>query len=438
MRTNKKYLKSFDNPDTVGIISSYPAKGGEIARANAISRYSYLLSKSFPQSQKVVVFCEKGKGETSPFLVGENILVVPTYQFDSPLFFSQVVSEVNSFRKIKDYLIQFEFSIFGGKKVIPSFIILLAFLKISGKNVSITIHQVVNGLESLSGHLGLSPNSFKTRILNFGIRSFYRITGLFADKIIVHDQFLKARLSKYIKEEKIIVIPHAIGDENVRELGANLKSVARDYFGFKKQEKVIAVYGYISWYKGTDWIVRAIKKINEKNPSLNLKLLVAGGESPTLKDTASYKHFETRFKRLIQDSSDFVKVTGFIPENEVWKVFAASDLIVFPYRTRMAASGALSLTLAYRKPFLVSSKFAVGLRDLFVGNVFDMSFSDFEDSLLEVFEDKIKQKELIRLAEKLSEGREWRDVARLYLVEVKSDKINWNAATILQKAFRPA
>jgi glycosyltransferase involved in cell wall biosynthesis len=409
-------MQKFNDNKSVALITSFPAKNGEIARANAISRYSYLLAKSFSKSQKVVVISEAGDVKNKQYQIDDNILVENTYKVDSLSFVADILKKIIKYNEINDILIQFEFSIFGGKKMIPQIILLLFLLKIMGKNVSITMHQVVNSLNDLSGHLGLHRSGVKIKFLNLFLELFNYLVGLFTNKIIVHDDLLKKRLSKYVDENKIVVIPHAIGDQSIRNITKKDELFARKEFGLKRNDKVIAVYGYRSWYKGTDWIVKTVKELSGKNPKL--KLLVAGGVSPTLKDTASYKKFDRKLKREIQKANGSVKVTGFIPEKNVWKVFAASDVLVYPYRTRMSASGAFSLGLSYKKPFLVSSHFADGLDFDVKDAIFDLNTFSFESALNNIESKKVLSKLNIYI-ENYLKNKDWGSIGGLYLTEIK-------------------
>lgn len=418
----------FNNSDTLAVISPFYSQNRGDFRGYSIARYTNLLINSFSKNQKFVIFSENKENENS-YEASENILVVPSYKFNSFGFFSQVLKKVIEFNEIKDYLIQFEFSIFGGKKVIPSFLLALLGLKVLGKNTSITLHQVATNLNELSGHLGLQKNSIKTRFLNLLLNIFYRVVGILSNKIIVHDKLLKSRLSEFVESNKIEVIPHAIGDENVKKITPKMVSIAKKQFGFSRKDKIIAVYGYRSWYKGTDWIIKTIKELSDTNPKLNLKLLVAGGVSPTLKDTASYKKFDRKLKNVIKKANGSVKITGFISEKDVWKVFAASDLVVFPYRTRMSASGAFALTLAYKKPFLVSNHFAIGSEINLSKNIFELNTFSFKKALSKLT--NINTEELV-------ENRSWESVSKLYLDSVKSVKINLYANIFPKKAYELA
>lgn len=400
--------KSFNNPDTLGIFSSYPAKGGEVARGNAISRYTYLLTKNFPKSQKIVVFSEVRK-RTKPFLMAENILVVPTYRLNSPGFFKDVMQKILDFDAVENILIQFEFSIFGGKIVIPQILMLLLAFKFLGKSTKITFHQVVDDINVLSGHLAIKKNGIKAAALNVLLKVFYVACGILSDKVFVHDSVLGARLSKFVDREKIKIIPHGITIE--RKISNKFAENSKKYFGVKEGTRLLGLFGYCSWYKGTDWLIENFAKFARENPGRHVKLLVAGGESPTLKGTLAYKKYHQKLKKVIKKANGNIIYTGFVPEKDVRKVFAAADLFVFPYRTKMSASGAFSLCLGFNKPYLVSRAFSENIEPGEAKDrVFDLNYQSFSNLIkANINENKTASADLY--------GRSWKNVANLYLRE---------------------
>lgn len=428
-------IKKFNDRETVAIISPFYSVNKGDFRGFSIARYTNLLSNSFPKFQKIVVFCDTDNNGDSIYQTSDNILIVPTYKFDNNGFFFQIMKNISSFNQIKDILIQFEFSIFGGKKVIPSVVLMLLWLKLMGKNVNFVFHQVVNNLNDLSGHLGISKYSIKSDVLNTLLKFFYRLVGFLVNKVLVHDELLKNRLANHIAINKISVIPHAVGDESVRVISGKEEIASKRYFGFKNQDKVITIYGYRSWYKGTDWLVKTIKELSDLNPQKHFKLLVAGGVSPTLKDTDSYKRFDRKLKYIIKKANGSVKVTGFIPERDVYKVFAASDVVVFPYRARMSASGAFSLAMVYKKPFLLSRHFAEGLGFKIKDAVFDLNTSSFENALTKILKSKNLKENLGLFSENYTKDKNWDKVASMYLKEVKNGNINLDENFIFDEAL---
>ena len=400
--------KSFNNPDTLGIISSYPAYGGEVASGNAISRYTHLLTKNFPKTQKVVIFCEIGEFE-KPYLEAPNILVVPTYRLDSPAFFKNILQKTLDFDAISNIMIQFEFSIFGGKIIIPQLLMLLLTFELMGKSTKIMFHQVVTDINVLSGHLAIKKNGFKAKVLNILLEVFYRACGILSDKVFIHDNILAGRLSKFVDSEKIKIIPHGMSVE--RKISKNFAKNSKKYFGVKKETKLLGLFGYCSWYKGTDWLIENFAKFARENSRLNVRLLVAGGESPTLKGTLAYQKYHDRLQEVIKEANGDIIYTGFVPENDVRKVFAATDLFVFPYRTKMSASGAFSLCLGFDKLYLVSEAFSENInKNEAEGRTFLLNYKAFAGALK-------KNLSTNKTALPQIQRKSWKAVAAMYLKE---------------------
>lgn len=423
MKLPKKIVNQFNLPSTMVVLSSFPSKGGEVAVDNAISRYTKLLLSNYPKTRNVIVISEKRSKVDKPYFLNKNIFVIPTYRVNSPFLFWDIQKILSQFNSARFLMIQFEFSIFGGKMITNLFPLFLAFQKLMGRKVSIMLHQVVYDLGRLSGHLGLNKKSVQTKFYNMALGFFYIVTGIFADKILVHDSILKKRLAHFMDESKIYVIPH--GSHGVTNTPSSLREIARSQMGITAKEFVVLAFGYQSWYKGTDWITKTIGEI-VKTKQANITLVVAGGTSPTLKNTKAYDSFVKKLEQIKEEYKQNIIFTGFVPEAEVENIFAASDLIVFPYRARMSASGALSLAWQYKKPFLVSRSFASNFLEEDVSYlfkvynisrgdvVFRMNKTSFETKLFALMQNKYTLRSLSILGGALAQARSWQSMAKRY------------------------
>lgn len=412
-KVTKQIIDSYNNPDTLGIISSYPSFGGEVARGNAISRYTYLLTNNFPKSQKVIVFCEI-RNTKKPFLMAQNILVVPTYKLNSINFFRDLLSKFSKFDVVSNILIEFEFSIFGGKIIIPQLMALLASFKLMGKSVKIMFHQVVDDINVLSGHLAIKKYSLKAWVLNNLLDVFYKTCGILSEKVFVHDAVLAGRLEKFVDEGKIKVIPHGVGGRKV--VSKTFASNSKRYFKIKNGTKLVGIFGYCSWYKGTDWLIENFARFARENSNQKIRLLVAGGESPTLKGTLAYKKYHNKLKKVIKEANGNIVYTGYVPDSDVKKVFGAVDLFIFPYRTKMSASGAFSLCQSYNKPYIVSKAFSENVPVGEVkGRVFDLNYKSFAKLLKR----EIGKKESENIS---AVYKTWAEVGDMYLKESLSER----------------
>ena len=138
-------------------------------------------------------------------------------------------------------------------------------------------------------------------------------------------------------------------------------------------------------------------------------------------------------KKIQQNNKDIIH-TGFVPEDEVAKIFSIADLVVFPYRARMSSSGALALTLQYHKSFICSKKFSENLQtdnlkqiakdlDLSLDNlVFNLNSRSFTNCLINHLEQRAFNKKTVSFAKKVAQERNWQRVAEKYLSLLVTEK----------------
>jgi glycosyltransferase involved in cell wall biosynthesis len=132
----------------------------------------------------------------------------------------------------------------------------------------------------------------------------------FADLIITVSELMKKQLiERYnVDPNKIIVIYNAIDHENwaVREIERRFVN-----------QKVVLFMGRLTIQKGPDFFLKAAKKVLEKNKDVRF---VLGGRGDML-------------PQLIRESiamgiSDNVMFLGYVPEEELPKIYAAADVFI--------------------------------------------------------------------------------------------------------------
>jgi glycosyltransferase involved in cell wall biosynthesis len=186
------------------------------------------------------------------------------------------------------------------------------------------------------------------------------------------------------------------------------------------------MFGYITWYKGTDWIINKVKEVVKKHPELRLKLIVAGGRSATLKNKSHYKTFLRKVENLVEKDNKQILMTGFVPDADVAKYYTAADLAVLPYRAMMSASGPLSFALRFNKPYVVSealsyvfknpdvklvlSRLNLDSRDF----VFSLQKNDFEEKIAQIVKNRKILKKIGRVTTDLRVVRQWRNIVGEY------------------------
>jgi len=199
--------------------------------------------------------------------------------------------------------------------------------KLSGRSVVITAHDVESFVESL-----------EMPLLN---RWVYRQ----ADRVIVHNRASRRELMERmgVGHEKVFVIPHGNYLHALRTMPEQRE--ARRRLGVAEDPLLLLFFGQIKDVKGVDLLLEAMPEVLQRFPQT--VLLVAG--KPWKSDFLKY---ETLIETL-GICEQCVTHIRYIPDEEVPLYYAASDLVVLPYR-RIYQSGALLMAMSYGRPVLVS------------------------------------------------------------------------------------
>lgn len=369
------------------------------------------LKKEFEnkeEKRKIIVLTVTTNGKQEIYQEKEA-LVIRCFNRNQPQSYLFLLRYLLKFNRVKDLLVEFEFASFGNTLTTGLFPIVLWFGKILGKNINLVLHQVIFDLNELSGHIGFKKSSLKSLLFEKLLKIFYWLLCVPAKKIIVLEQEFKKRLSKIISKRKILVIPHGVDTK----LKAMAKNLARKKLGIKKNEKVILYFGYLTWYKGIDWLTKQIK---------NSKLIIAGGPSFTQKNKAHYQRFLKGVYQAVE-KADNICLTGFVKEKDISLYFSATDLVILPYRAFISSSGPLSLALSFAKPFILSKPlekiletddFKKGLKEAKI-NGKDFIFDFNRESLIE----KLKKANFDKLTKFSQIMREKRSFENLSLSYVK-------------------
>lgn len=350
---NKNNYSEYNSADTVAVISLYP-KHGETYSKGTTGVASYTKNLVTKLSHKAVVFAniiDKAKTYQE-----ENALVVRCFSPNTLSMWVHIMRELRKFSRIKKVLIQLDFSMYGSMIVTGMIIPFLAILRLLGYEPTVVLHHVITNVNHLSGHVGLS-NSFKDRVkahvYNALFMTFNYSLGMVTHKIVILEHALKEKLAQIISPEKIVVIPHAV-DATLETVD---KITARKKLKLPTDEFVVMFFGYVNWFKGADLFVEYFKD-TEKLAGKKVRFVIAGGESPTMKSKGFYRTYFHNVERSVRESKR-VSMTGYVAQEDIGDYFSAADLIVFPYRECMCASGVLSLAFSYKTPFIVSDKLGI-------------------------------------------------------------------------------
>ena len=355
------YIKDFNKKDTILVISDYPEESRKGEKNYGIAWYTKTLIEPMSKNYnaRFVVLAEKVAGDNRPKLYQDGkILVLRVFDQKHPSLFPIILRWLLKFNKVKYVQVHSEFCTNGGVK---NFMLLLPFImliKATGRNVTYFSHNVVTELDPIAKHLGLEKGSMKLKIFTIGLKNLYRSLGLVVDKFVVMDEVIYDRLSLFVNPKKIMLNRFWL-DKNPKT-----KTVleSRKEICASKDDFVLLYFGFVSYYKGADWVIKAVRKLRKTKDFRNIRLIVAGGEAYSLKHE---KHYQKFYQDLLHESSkdERIKITGFVADSDIPTYFQASDLVVFPYRGLIGGSGCFSHAITYGKPFIISSKMSKMLKN---------------------------------------------------------------------------
>lgn len=342
------YVDQYNHPDTLLVFSSYAFVDKAVQEQNALAWYTKELLTAFPQKKQIVVISEKTQSISHNPIKQKNVLVMPCWKKNDLRSVLDIFLYFSRFPKAKRVLFEFEFNMFGNITGPIVTLLLLFFLKLQGKKIFFHLHQVILDLTSVKRQVHIY-NPLLLRFFNICLRLFYILIGLFSQKVILTEIALSNKLTSYIDEKKILILP--IGIISVKKL-SKAQALKRVVPRFKKSFTIL-FFGYLSWYKGIDWLVKMMPSLQKKYP--HIRLVVVGDKSPTLAKKPHYRRYYRTLKRLMEKNKNIIH-TGYVNDEKAGLWFSASDLVILPYRTFMSSSGPLAWALSYGKPVVFSKQ----------------------------------------------------------------------------------
>lgn len=347
----KNLIERFNTKKTFLIISDYPEKSLHGEKNYGIAWHTKELLTPLAKKYGIsfVVLAEKGENNKPELHQNGKILVLRVFDSNHHSLYPTVLQWLNVFNNVKFVQVHSEFCANGG---LINQILLIPFLfliKLTGRHISYFSHNVISTLNDIAPHLNLKNGSPVVKALNMGLGFYYKSLSLLVNQFVVMDQVIFKRLANFVGSKKIIYLPFWIQNTPCRLS----KNKAKTLLGFKKQDKILLYFGFITYYKGADWIIRTFKELKQKKAMQNVHLVMAGGPAYSLKDRRYYKEYYEKIQSSFK-KSDRIHITGFVPEDKINSYFYAADCAVFPYRGLIGGSATLTQAISYKTPFILS------------------------------------------------------------------------------------
>ncbi len=376
----------------------YPHKGGI---EEVIKNLSTLWIKK--KHHVTVVTSDQGCDKKYDVLDKIKIYYLKSQLFMSDPFFSTIFKTIKNLNKRQKFDIALihhphPFTLFAGA------------YSCKKNNIPYCVHM--HGKELiLTGYKRMFSLIYNKIFLKYILKNSKKIF-ICVNKIGLESDILKCY------NNKIIIIPHGIGERDLDYSKYKSKLLLKKEFGLIGR-KIIFSVGVLRNYKRLDILIRAMPKIIKLIPDV---ILIIGGRGPE----------EYRLKNFVEklNLKSYVKFLGFISDDTKFRYYKASDLFILPSPTIMESFGLVALESSIVKtPVIVTS--GIGISEVFTKHKIGMLVRPFDpDDLADKAIKLLKNPKLSRkIANKsysvVKKYYLWDNIADQYLnilEQVKNDK----------------
>jgi len=236
-----------------------------------------------------------------------------------------ILSVMIQILKLKPDVVHFSigFQIFGKGRIANFTGLSLVFLcRLCGLKVIVLLHNLGEIVDLKK--VNLKP-SFTNKT---GILVATRLI-LSASRVVVMVKSYADYLRKHYNNKGILFIPHGSQGNNCISIDPG--------------EKVVLMFGHMGPSKGLPTMLSAFEKITKERN--DVQLVIAGANHP---------NFPGYLDEFIKNAPSKVVFTGYVPEEDLYRVFSIADVVVTPYLIALGTSGVFHLACGFGKPVVSS------------------------------------------------------------------------------------
>jgi glycosyltransferase involved in cell wall biosynthesis len=381
----------------LSIVSPYPPSMG------TLNEYAFHLVKHLSHKNDLESIAlisdrceakEELKQEASPV----PIKIDRSWQFNSLLNPFRILRAARR-HKADVVLFNIHFLSFGDRKIAAALGLLTPLLlKLLRIPTVVLLHNLTETVDLNAA--GITQNPF--------LRFCYQQIGTLLTRFLLSADKVAVTISSYVdileskyKAQNVCLIPH--GTFTLAEQPASEPRT-----GAKK----VMAFGKFGTYKKVESMIEAVQKFR-KSSQEEVEIVIAGTDSP---NRVGYLQ---EMKAQYQDVPGLT-FTGYVPEEEVPRIFRESSVVVFPYESTTGSSGVLHQAGSYGKACILPD---IGdLKSLieeegYAGEYFAPGDSDsLAQAIHSVLLDDDKRQGLARKNHAASSALPMEDIANWYLL----------------------
>jgi glycosyltransferase involved in cell wall biosynthesis len=359
----------------------------------------------------------------------DGIKVKRIWDRNHPRLFLQILKEIIKEKNAPKVFLAFEWAIFGNKRYLLAGVpLLLAFLRLAQKRVYFVSHGILTDANQAVEQLGIKKGSLMAEVYSLALKTLYFLGVNLSHKTVAFEEVLRDQALRFTSDRlKVVTIAHGVEPNGkVSPKKEALLRLNLNNLKIKEDDLVVLCFGFLTWYKGSDWLVKTLSQYFKKNKNAKIKLVVAGGPAKNYEEDLVYKKFTNDIYKSAHEAGKNIEITGFVDEAKIGDYFSVSDVVVLPYRIFVSSSGPLSIAFSYKKPVLFSEalsgycfssdikegleKSGLTMQEI----VFKLDETDLVRKIKELSENESLQKRMKKFSSFMSEKRSWSVIGEKY------------------------
>lgn len=313
----------------LAIVTSYPPS------KVTLNEYAYHLVKAFRKDNDVtelVLLTDKVNGTYEEFESdGCKVVVNPCWKFNA---YSNIFTVTNAIRKAQPdaVLYNLQFMKFGDNKLAAALgLFLPAITKMMGIMTVVLLHNIMETVDLDTA--GFTKNQLLKKL-------FHQI-GRFLTRCILLANKVAVTMPSYVD-----ILENEYGADNIVHIPHGTFEVAKEpNYNLPAGPLQVMAFGKFGTYKKVEDMIEAVELVREET-SLDIEIVIAGTDNPNVKGYLSdvadkYKHVSK------------LRFTGYVPEEDVERIFTDSAVAVFPYSSTTGSSGVLHQAGSFGKAVIM-------------------------------------------------------------------------------------
>ena len=311
----------------IAVVTTYPPSKG------SLNEYAYHFVRALREknevSEIILLTDELPAGERYANVQERGmtpVRIVPCWRFNAwnnPL---RILAALKLHRP-DVVLFNLQFATFGDEKIPATLGLLTPMLsRLSGTKTITLMHNLMDTINLKSAGFGN-----KMEII-------LRFFGSLVTRLILKSDLVAVTIPKYVE-----LLAHKYGAHNVVLMphGSFEKTPQLSSSAEESNVQSIMTFGKFGTYKRIEPLVEAFKRL-QANSRPNLELVIAGTNSPNAPG------YLDDIKENYTDVQG-LHFTGYVPEEEVSKIFHRATIVAFPYDSTTGSSGVLHQAGEYGK-----------------------------------------------------------------------------------------